>query len=203
MTSNPWPSSDWMAIAAERGVPAMAVLTLVLFGLVMSAWRRADHATNAEQYVEGLALASALVVTVIVGAFDAVLLLPAPALVAWALFGALSAPAAARSVTAIGIPGRRRIMIVVLLIGAAAVIRSAGQLAAMAVFSDARDVRRFELAARLDPGSYRIAMRLASLYEERGDCDKMRAAATAARSLYPNAPDPRRMIRACGRRAPR
>jgi hypothetical protein len=46
-------------------------------------------------------------------------------------------------------------------------------------------------------------MKLASLYEERGNCEKMRAAAMAARSLYPNAPDPRRMIRACGRRAPR
>jgi O-antigen ligase len=203
MTANPWPSSDWMAIAAERGFPALVVLMLVLFGLAMGAWRRADHATSAEQYVEGLALASALVVTVIVGAFDAVLLLPAPALIAWALFGALSAPAAARSTTAIGVPGRRRMMIVVFLIGAAGVTRSAAQLTAMAVFSGARDLRQIENAARLDPGSYRIQMKLASLYEERGNCEKMRAAAMAARSLYPNAPDPRRMIRACGRRAPR
>jgi len=203
MTSNPWPSSDWMAIAAERGIPALVVLTLVLFGLAMGAWRRADHATSAEQYVEGLALASALVVTVIVGAFDAVLLLPAPALIAWALFGALSAPSAARRVTAISTSGRRRMMIAVFLIGAAGVVRSAAQLGAMAVFSDARELRQFETAARLDPGSYRIQMKLASLYEQRGDCEKMREAAMAARSLYPNAPDPRRLIRACGRRAPR
>jgi hypothetical protein len=83
------------------------------------------------------------------------------------------------------------------------VIRSGAQLAAMAVFSQARELRQYETAARLDPGSYRIQMKLASLYEERGNCEKMRGAATAARSLYPNAPDPRRMIRACGRRAPR
>ncbi len=203
MTANPWPSSDWMAIAAERGFPALGVLALVLFGLAVGAWRRADRATNAEQYVEGLALASALVVTVIVSAFDAVLLLPAPALIAWALFGALSAPSTSHGAETGGASRRRWMTLAVLVIGAACVARSAAQLAAMAVFSDARDVRQYDLAGRLDPGSYRIAMKRAAVYEARGNCEEMRAAAIAARALYPNAPEPRRMIRACGRRAPR
>jgi len=198
MTSNPWPSSDWVAIVAERGVPALLALLLVLFGLLMGAWRRADRAANGDEYIEGLALATTLVVTVIVASFDAVLLLPAPSLIAWSLFGALAAPSSARRSLSLSPRVRSRLTIAVLVIGAAAVLRSAGQLAAMAVYSDARTAAQYTTAARLDPGSYRIHMKLASLFEERGECDRARESARAARDLYPNAPDPRRIIRACG-----
>ena len=198
MTSNPWPSSDWIAVLAERGVIAFIAIALVLFGLLMGAWRRADRASNTGEYVEGLALATTLVVTVIVAGFDAVLLLPAPALIAWALFGALAAPSPVRRAVALSPGARRRITIAVLLVGALAVLRSSTQIAAMAVFSDAHTAARFERAASFDPGSYRIQMRLAVLYEERGDCDRARGAARAARDLFPNAPAPRRIIRNCG-----
>ena len=80
----------------------------------------------------------------------------------------------------------------------AAIARSAGQLGAMAVFTDAHTTHDMELAARLDPGSYRIQMRLASLYSARGNCDGVRRAAGAARAMYPAAPDPRRLLRNCG-----
>ena len=198
MTSNPWPSSDWIAIAAERGVPALIVLSLALFGLAMGAWRRADRASNVEEYLEGLALATTLVVTVIVGAFDAVLVLPTAALLAWALFGAFAAPSAARVTRPLTPRFRRPVMLVVAVIALAAILRSALQLAAMAEFSDARTVAQVELAARLDPGSYRIRMKLAQSYAEHGNCEKVRDAAGAAHDLYPNAPDPRRLLRGCG-----
>jgi len=205
MTSNPWPSSDWIAIAAERGLPALAAMLLALFGMTMGAWRRADRASNAEEYLEGLALATTLVVTVICAAFDAVLLLPTAALIVWALLGALAAPSAVRVAAPLAPRGRRRAMLVVTVIAAAAITRSALQLAAMAAFSGARTVSQTEFAARLDPGSYRIRMKLAMLYADRGDCAKVREAAGAARDLFPAAPDPRRLLRACGvrDRAPR
>jgi O-antigen ligase len=205
MTSNPWPSSDWAAIAAERGFPALIALSLGLFGLAMGAWRRADRAAAADQYLEGLALATTLVVTVIVGAFDAVLLLPAPALIAWALFGALAAPSPVRKSVPLGIPGRRRLLIAAIALGAAGIIRSSAQLAAMAVYSDARTASQYETAALLDPGSYRIKMKLAQIYQDRGSCERVRDAAGAALKLFPSAPDPARMLRACGVRvrAPR
>jgi len=133
---------------------------------------------------------------VIVAAFDAVLLLPAPR--ARRRAPTPRAPAPVRRSVPLAPRARSRLAMAVLVIGVAAVLRSAGQLAAMAAFSDARTAAQFERAARLDPGSYRIHMRLASLFEERGDCDRARESARAARDLYPNAPDPRRIIRACG-----
>ena len=68
----------------------------------------------------------------------------------------------------------------------------------MAEFSEAHTTAQIALAARLDPGSYRIRVRLAQAYAERGDCAKVRDAAGAAHDLYPDAPEPRRLLRNCG-----
>lgn len=198
MTANPWPSSDWFAMLAERGAPALTVLGLALVGLGVGAWRRAGRAANAEEYLEGLALATTLVILAIVAALDAVLLLAPTALIAWALLGALSAPAVPRAGAPLTPRGRRRAMLLAFVLLAAAVARSATQFAAMSVFTAARTTRDLELAAQLDPGSYRIAMRLASLYSARGNCEGVRRAAGSARALYPAAPDPRRLLRNCG-----
>ena len=46
MTSNPWPSSDWVAFVAERGFAAVVVYALALFGLLVGAWMRARAATD-------------------------------------------------------------------------------------------------------------------------------------------------------------
>ena len=205
MTSNPWPSSDWFAILAERGVPALAALALALAGLGVGAWRRAGRATSAEEYLDALALATTLVVLVIVAAFDAVLLLPSTALIVWGILGALAVPSTPRAGGSLAPRGKRWAMLLATVLLLAAIVRSASQLAAMDLFTDARTVRDVELAARLDPGSYRIRMRLASLYSARGNCDQVRLTAGAARAMYPMAPEPRRMLRNCGvrDRAPR
>jgi Flp pilus assembly protein TadD len=73
------------------------------------------------------------------------------------------------------------------------------------VYSDARTASQYETAALLDPGSYRIKMKLAQIYQDRGSCERVRDAAGAALKLFPSAPDPARMLRACGVRvrAPR
>ena len=38
MTANPWPSSDWVAMLAERGVPATLAFALALIGLAVLAF---------------------------------------------------------------------------------------------------------------------------------------------------------------------
>jgi O-antigen ligase len=92
-TSNPWPSSDWVAMVAERGALATLIFVLAYFGLLVSGWRKpANPNETADDPLAPVALMGALVVTAIVGTFDAVLLLGTPALIAWAAFGALSVP---------------------------------------------------------------------------------------------------------------
>ncbi|MEI7529287.1 MAG: O-antigen ligase family protein [Elusimicrobiota bacterium] len=161
-TVNPWPSSDWMAIVSERGVPALAALLLAFLGLLRGAWRRAEEAAGADDYMEGLALAAALVVTGIVACFDAVLLLPAPAFIAWALFGALAPAAPVLRYAELSPLVRRRLVQVVALVGAAAVLRSSGQVAAMALYSKAHTAAQFRHAVWLDPANPRIRARWAA-----------------------------------------
>jgi hypothetical protein len=52
-------------------------------------------------------------------------------------------------------------------------------------------------AARWDPGSFRIHQRVAELHMHRGSCRNARPYAQRAQSLFPSAPGPRRILRAC------
>jgi len=78
-------------------------------------------------------------------------------------------------------------------------LRATGQIAAMSVYTSATTTTRAARAALFDPGSYRINMRLAQAFVSRGDCQRVRQYAGAARELFPNAAEPKRMLRRCGR----
>ena len=197
MTANPWPSSDWMTFLSERGFVAFAVLALAMVSLVADALRGLSAFDETER-LTALALFGTIVVLLVVGTFDAVLLLPVPALAAWALLGALSRPGRER--VAIELPGSRKLAMlgIVLAVGAVAIARSATQLVAMDLFNGTTRRVVLEEASSYDPGSYRIHLRLAQAYLARGSCKQATAHARAARGLYPNAGEPRVVLRACG-----
>ncbi len=132
--SNPWPSSDWVAMIAERGVLATLVFVLAYFGLFVSGLRHTDSDESKESVANQLAplaLTGTLLVTAIVGAFDAVLLLGAPALIAWTAFGALSVPGKARVEWTPGAGSRSLWIAFAAAVGIAAVTRSSFQIMAM------------------------------------------------------------------------
>ena len=201
MTANPWPSSDWAAFSSERGLPAAACLALALVGLVVAASRAAGVATQ-DARVDRLVLALTLIATVVavvtVGALDAVLVLSAPSLIAWSILGVLSgalvpAPRARMSVPAsLNRSVRMGVLATVLTLGGLAVIRSGLQVGAMSLYSSASQTaagdRRLELAADLDPGSYRIRMRLADLYAQDRACGRARVHAKRRRRSSPAPP---------------
>ncbi len=198
MTDNPWPSSDWMAFVSERGPLAAIVLALAWLLLLADAGRQMLVAEELDAYLRGLALAGVVIATAIVGMFDAVLLLPAPALIVFSALGALRSPPRRR---ALELGGRARVALVgsVVVLGALASARSALMLDAM---------RQYErgavaAAAREDPGNYRIQMRLAEAAQARGRCDLVKVHAGAARSLFPHALQPRRLLAECARSAGR
>jgi O-antigen ligase len=197
-TSNPWPSSDWMALLSERGVSGFAMLGIALAGLALTALVRMRRAQRSDEFVYALTMFAVLVIAAIEGAFDAVLLLAIPALYVWSVLGALSAPADGRRLVRWSGTAWRPILGVAALVAVLVLARSGSAVAAMAVYSHARGSGGFEQAARLDPGNYRIRMRLATAYAERGRCRQVRAHAGAAHDLFPSAPEPRRLLRACG-----
>jgi O-antigen ligase len=204
MTSNPWPSSDWAAFLSERGLPAFALLVGVFLALGADALRKLLTARTPTEAREALALAGTLLVTAVVGAFDAVLLLGAPSLIAWALFGIL-APPGIRWTRSLSEGTRHTLLVAAATIGAVLIVRSSSQIIAMSVYPELgmramgplAHLRAIERASRADPGSYRLHMRAAVGHADRGNCRRARVHAEAARYLYPRAPEPGRILRRC------
>jgi hypothetical protein len=89
-------------------------------------------------------------------------------------------------------------MVLALIVFGAFTLKSAGQLAAMSVYeSSGGRAASLEHAASLDPGSYRINLRLARSSAPRAvRCE----AAERAHQLYPQAAAARRLQGTCGRR---
>ncbi|MBC7672342.1 MAG: hypothetical protein H7247_07970 [Polaromonas sp.] len=139
-----------------------------------------------------------LAIVLVVGAFDAVLLLAAPALVAWSLLGALAAESRERQAMDLGVVRRIGAIALVAVLGGLAVARSAAQLTAMSMYATNSKASVLERASAIDPGSYRIHARLAQLYLGRGDCRRSRVHASAARRQFPSSPVARRLLSACG-----
>ena len=203
MTSNPWPSSDWVAFAAERGAPATAFLALAFVAfLVLAAWH-VGVARGADSVLGAFTLASTVIIALVVGAFDAVLLLAPPTLFVWLVLGVLAEPPSAstnggttrRTITT-GV--RQWAPAIVFALALVAVGRSALQIAAMATVTASTRTSALERASLLDPGSYRIHMRLAEAYLSAGRCDRARPEGRDARDLFPMAEAPRQLLSACG-----
>ena len=196
MTFNPWPSSDWIAFIAERGAAAAIVLGLAILGIAVSAFRRIFSAAEPEQALLAAALLATLAGACLAGTFDAVLLLGLPALLVWAAAGALWQTADAVALPAAHpartIPTLLALAMVALAgIGAA---RSSAQIVAMEIFATTSDRASLQRASQIDPGNYRLRMRLARSGSRRLRCPH----ALAARSLFPNAAAAREAARGCG-----
>jgi O-antigen ligase len=186
MTTNPWPSSDWVAIVTERGVLAAALLALAFLGIAMAGLRQLTRAVDAEEGLLAAALLGTLVGAVVTGLFDAVLLLAVPTLIVWAALGAMFVPT----------PAPRRMRLVVLFaIGIAGIgaARSAMQLTAMQIYATRSDRASLIRAARIDPGDYRLRLRLARLGRRQQRCEHARA----AHALFPSAHAARDASRGC------
>ena len=190
MTANPWPSSDWIAAIVERGPIALLLLLLVFGRIAWSAWRQLRRSVTREEALDAMALLATLVATAVAGTFDAVLLLPLPSLLVWSVLGALHArdevqpPAPRRHVLAIAV------LLGVLLVCVAGAARSIAQLTAMNLYAGGR--ADLERAAAIDPGNYRVRVRLARL-SRKERCEH----ALAAHALYPAADAARALSRGC------
>jgi hypothetical protein len=198
MTANPWPSSDWVAFVSERGFVAAVALLAMFASLFIGAFRRWPELGDPHALLAKFALLGTITATLVVSAFDAVLLLAAPAFLAWSVLGATSGVGrAGRSVTFLPVT-RVVLALLVLPLIAASVVRSAMQTAAIMTVGTGGARGAWLAAAALDPGSYRINERVAELYAARGQCRTARPYARRARDLFPHAAAPRQVLRRCG-----
>ena len=196
--TNPWPSSDWMALLAERGLPAFVLLILAGTSIALGAWARVRGNPRPPSLAD-LTIVATLLALVVVGAFDAVLLLPAPAFFVWTVIGALTSSARPIRELSPAPKAHRRIVLAVAVVGGILALRSLSQVIAMGIAADG-ERNRMELAARVDPGSYRIHIALAQEWRRAGRCDRARDHAERARDLFPNYPAPAVVLRACRKR---
>jgi O-antigen ligase len=198
MTANPWPSSDWVAFVSERGfLPAAALLSAFIL-LFFSALRRWSELENPEAVLAQCVLAGTVVTTMVVSAFDVVLVLAAPSFLVWSILGATSgirrnAREVKISTRALGISA-----IVLMLLSLVSVARSVTQTVAMMDVGRGAYTAGWVTGAMWDPGSFRINLRVAELYSRRGHCSVARGYARQAVSLFPHSPQAKRIQRSCG-----
>lgn len=185
---------------AERGLPATLAFALALIGLAVLAFGAMRNSLDLEEFLLPLALVATLAATLVVGCFDASMLLAPPTLFVWALLGALTSPAATRMSIPVSTATARGLAIVggSIIIALALSLRSATQLASMAMFSSATTIGEYERASIVDPGSYRIHMRIAEIGAERGRCELVKRHAMRAHNLFPAAPEPTHLLAGCG-----
>jgi hypothetical protein len=198
--TNPWPSSDWMAMLAERGFLAPVLLALAGGSLAVGAWARVRRAKSETPALTDLTIVATLIAISTVGAFDAVMLLPVNTLFGWTVIGVLAS--SARPLRQIGLTrsSRRWLIAAAAAVGLLVIGRSGSQVLAMSLFNHGTRAA-MERGSRVDPGSYRIHMLLAQSWHAAARCDRARPHAEAARALFPNYPAPRQILRACGSRS--
>lgn len=195
MTANPWPSSDWMAMLSERGLPAFVSWTMLMAGLGLAGlwgWGRLD--APLDERLRAIAGAAVVLVVAVEGAFDAVLLLATPTLVFWGAMGALMPPAPSAAASApMGRTRRLLLSVVILATGLAAAEHSALKISSMAAYSQGQLGR----AVSLDPGSFRARLRYAQLMMSRTSRTRGCTEAKAALALFPRSPDAKRLAAGC------
>jgi O-antigen ligase len=187
ITSNPWPSSDWVAFIAERGLACAVILAIAFLSMTVAAWRRLRTTSDAEEALLAVTMLGTLAAALVAGAFDAVLLVALPSLLVWTTLGATSAPDGAAR------PLPRFATLALVALSAIGAARSTAQLVAIDSFSADSSRAALERAATIDPGNYRLQLRLARSGKKQQRCEH----AAAAHALFPHAQGAKEAMQGC------
>lgn len=176
--TNPWPSSDWVALLVERG--AVAVL-LLLAAAAVFVWDTCRMVRRGAPSLRAITVLGVLGATGVVSLLDAVLQTAVPAFVVPLLLGAL-APGETAVATLSTAPVRRRGIVGGLLLAATlGFLRTGMEWAAIRHTGSSRSTARLEEALRFDPGNYRIRV----LLVQRGSCDQRQRHLRVLEGLLP------------------
>ncbi len=187
--TNPWPSSDWIALLTERGLLG-ALAWLAFLGTAALVLLR--RARDAEQRLASVAAMGTMAAAASQGAFDAVLLLATPTLVTMITLGALTPET--RDIRMAAIAGRRgRLLAGFIVVMGLLTAKSVGQLTAIEHAGTGYPVTAMREALRYDPGNYRLHLFVAG----RTRCDIALPHARRAAALLPNHTRPRQLLDRC------
>jgi len=189
------PQGDWIGLAAERGLPALAILVLACALVARRSWRRVR--AGAPGAAGDLALLLSMGALGTLGLFDPVLLTPAACFVFFLALGALAPPETRAVELRLGNAGRAAGVAAVLLLSTAPVLYSGRQLWAGYLYGTRADTGRLARATALNPGDYRAHLLLAEAWIQAGRCDLARGSIDASLRLIPTAPAPRRLWDRC------
>jgi O-antigen ligase len=198
MTANPWPSSDWIAFISERGIVPTVALLGVFAVLFYGSLRRWSELKSGDDVLAQLVLAGTIVATMVVSAFDVVLLLGAPAFLVWSVIGATSGIRHEGREAKLSPRSWGLTATCLLILALVSTARSATQTVSMMTVGRGGMMAGWVNGEEWDPGSYRINLKLADLYYRRGRCATAREYARRAESLFPHAPAPKRILNGCG-----
>jgi O-antigen ligase len=190
------PHSDWLAVAAQNGLPALLALLAALGIAAARGWTRARRARTVDEAGAGAALVCTVAALAVVGSLDPVLLQAGPAFLFAALLGALLPPGRAGWSVPLG-RGRWAAALVVALACGAPTVYAGRQLMAGLAYGARPTGVSLDRAARLNPGDYRAQMMLAEMWTSRGRCERARPHADAALRLHPNSPAAARLRARC------
>ncbi|MDQ6690380.1 MAG: O-antigen ligase family protein [Gemmatimonadota bacterium] len=196
-TANPWPSSDWVAFISERGVVPTVALLGAFAVLFYGSLRRWGELENGDAVLAQLVLAGTIVATIVVSAFDVVLLLGAPSFLVWAVIGATSGIRHEGREAKLSPSAWPLATVGILLVALVSAARSATQTVSMMAVGRGGMTAGWVNGATWDPGSYRINLRVADLNYRRGHCTTARVYARRAEGLSPHALAPRRILNGC------
>lgn len=197
MTANPWPSSDWAAFISERGIVPTIALLAAFAALFYASLRKWNELQGGEAVLAQLVLGGTIVATMVVSAFDVVLLLGAPSLLVWSVLGATSGIRHVGRESKLSPRAWGFAAIGMIVIAVASVARSTTQTISMMTVGRGGMTSGWLNGATWDPGSYRMNLRVAELYSRRGRCTTARLHARRAASLFPHAAAPRRVLNSC------
>lgn len=180
VTYNPWPSSDWFAFVSERGFLGAGLLIVAMAGIAVANVKRLWTARTSDEALEATALLATLAATIIAGLFDAVLLLAVPTQLAWTAIGALGPPPSGERFAG----PRTFAFVIAVVVSAIGAARGVAQVAAMEIYALTNDRALLVMASRIDPGNYRLHLRIGG-----------RDHGCAAAALFPHAQQARSLCR--------
>jgi hypothetical protein len=189
------PTGDWLGLFAERGLFCLLAWTMAFVAYARRAWRRARDGEAA--------LLSLLVTIAILGTFDSVVQLPAPALVLFGALGALVPDEATTGGHVVSPRARRGWGAVGVAFALAVVASSAQKVYGSHLYSSARGLADWERAVAVDPHNVRGQSHLAQRYRLDGRCDQARAHAVAALLIQPELRAAQRELALCAAREPK